>query len=97
MSSEVANALSQYENRAKNLLVRLGQLGEHLKQIQHNPQVNPDWYVGELGTWIILHPSIPLLYHHHQQQQPSSSLSSITHTHNTHTIQAYHRHTFPCQ
>ena len=43
MSSEVANALSQYENRAKNLLVRLGQLAEHLRQVIHNPQVNPDW------------------------------------------------------
>lgn len=38
--------LGHYETRAANLLQRLGQLAEHLRQVQANPQlVPPDWYV----------------------------------------------------
>ncbi len=41
-SSDVG--LGQYETRAANLLQRLGQLAEHLRQVQASPQlVHPDW------------------------------------------------------
>lgn len=43
-TGEVSAALGQYENRAKTLLTRLGQLAEHLRQILANPlHAHPDW------------------------------------------------------
>ena len=37
MSSEVTSILTTYENRAKALLVRLGQLAQHLRQVLADP------------------------------------------------------------